>query len=191
VAALEPGRSSWTRLLDAVRLGPADDLAAVTAAQVRDVVQQLIAGGHWRDGDPAILVIFDAGYEPARLAWLLGDLPVQVIGRLGTSRVLRQPPPPREPGQMGRPARHGRELKLAGEAVHPGPDVTTTTVTTRYGTATARARARGAPQAQGPRRLGRPPGRASRHRGHLDPAHRRSPAARPPPQARVAVDLPP
>jgi len=35
VAALEPGRTSWTRLLDAVRLGPDDDLAAVTAAQVR------------------------------------------------------------------------------------------------------------------------------------------------------------
>jgi hypothetical protein len=139
VAALEPGRSSWTRLLDAIRLGPADDPAAVTAAQVRDVVGQLIAGGHWRDGDPAILVIFDAGYEPTRLAWLLADLPVQVIGRLGTNRVLRQPPPPREPGQMGRPARHGRELKLAGQAAHPGPDVTTTTLTTRYGTATARA----------------------------------------------------
>ena len=25
-------------------------------------------------------MIFDAGYEPARLAWLLGDLPVQVLG---------------------------------------------------------------------------------------------------------------
>src|SRR5216683_493636 len=87
---------------------------------------------------------FVAALEPGRsswtrLAWLLADLPVQVIGRLGTNRVLPQPPPPREPGQMGRPARHGRELKLADEATHPGPDVTTTTVTTRYGTATARA----------------------------------------------------
>jgi hypothetical protein len=31
VAALEPGRTSWTALLDAVRLGPADDATAVTA----------------------------------------------------------------------------------------------------------------------------------------------------------------
>ena len=38
VAALEPGRTSWTLPLDAVRLGPADDATAVTAAQVRDVV---------------------------------------------------------------------------------------------------------------------------------------------------------
>jgi DDE superfamily endonuclease len=31
VAALEPGRTSWTALLDAVRLGPADDATAATA----------------------------------------------------------------------------------------------------------------------------------------------------------------
>ncbi len=37
VAALEPGRTSWTLPLDAVRLGPADDATAVTAAQVREV----------------------------------------------------------------------------------------------------------------------------------------------------------
>src|SRR6266566_2258313 len=65
VAALEPGRTSWTRLLDAVRLRPDDDLAAVTAAQVRGVIERIIAAGHWHDGDPDIMVIFDAGYEPA------------------------------------------------------------------------------------------------------------------------------
>ena len=43
VAALETGRTSWTALLDAVRLGPADDATAVTAAQLRDVVDRLIA----------------------------------------------------------------------------------------------------------------------------------------------------
>jgi hypothetical protein len=31
VAALEPGRASWTTLLDAVRLGPGDDATMVTA----------------------------------------------------------------------------------------------------------------------------------------------------------------
>jgi hypothetical protein len=139
VAALEPGRTSWTRPLDAVRLGPADDLTTVTAGQVRGVIGQIIAAGHWRDGDPDIVVIFDAGYEPARLAWLLADLPVQVLGRLASNRVLRQPPPPREPGQIGRPLRHGREIKLACQATHPEPEVTTISQTSRYGTATARA----------------------------------------------------
>src|SRR5487761_1820728 len=133
VAALEPGRTSWTRLLDAVRLGPDDDLAAVTAAQVRGVIERIIAAGHWHDGDPDIMVIFDAGYEPARLAWLLRDLPVQVLGRLGTNRVLRQAPPPRRPGQMGPPVRHGCELKLSDDAACPGPDVHTTTQTSGTG----------------------------------------------------------
>ena len=38
IAALEPGRTSWTAVLDAVRLGPDDDDIAVTAGQVRDVI---------------------------------------------------------------------------------------------------------------------------------------------------------
>ena len=50
IAALEPGRTSWTAVLDAVRLGPGDDEAAVTAAQVRDVITRLIEAGHWREG---------------------------------------------------------------------------------------------------------------------------------------------
>jgi hypothetical protein len=73
------------------------------------------------------MVIFDAGYEPARLAWLLRDLPVQVTGRLGTNRVLRRPPP-RQPGQMGRPPQHGAELRLAADAARPKPDAATVTV---------------------------------------------------------------
>jgi hypothetical protein len=80
VAALEPGRTSWTLLLDAVRLGPDDDLATMTAAQVRGVIERIIAAGHWHDGDPDIMVIFDAGYEPARLARLLRDLPCRCWG---------------------------------------------------------------------------------------------------------------
>src|SRR5215469_7464852 len=46
IAALEPGRTSWTALLDAVRLGPDDDEIAVTATQVRDVVARLMEAGH-------------------------------------------------------------------------------------------------------------------------------------------------
>ncbi|MFE2149226.1 transposase [Streptomyces lavendulae] len=45
VAALESGRTSWCQLLDAVRLGPEDDIAEITAAQVRRVVEGLIGGG--------------------------------------------------------------------------------------------------------------------------------------------------
>lgn len=139
IVALEPGRTSWTLPLDAVRLGPADDATAVTAAQVREVVARLIAAGHWHDGDPAILVVFDSGYDLTRLAWLLAGLPVEVAGRLRSDRVMYFPAPPRPAGANGRPSRHGAAFRLAGEQSRPAAEVTTVTETTRYGTARAMA----------------------------------------------------
>src|SRR6266496_3603773 len=139
IAALEPGRTSWTAVLDAIRLGPDDDETEVTAGQVRDVVGRLVAAGHWREGDLAILVVFDAGYDVTRLAWLLADLPVELLGRLRSDRVMWLPAPPRRPGTNGRPRKHGRELALSGPAACPDPQVSTSTVTTRYGMARAAA----------------------------------------------------
>ncbi len=139
VAALEEGRTSWTRLLDARRLLPGDDEAAVTAAQVRDVVLRIIDAGQHQPGDPDILLVFDAGYDLARLAYLLGDLPVQVLGRLRSDRVMGRTPPPRLPGTAGRPARHGDAFKLKDPATWGAPDAATVTATTRWGKAEALA----------------------------------------------------
>jgi DDE superfamily endonuclease len=139
VAALEPGRTSWTLPLDAIRLGPADDATEVTAAQVREVVERIIAAGHWREGDPDIVVVFDAGYDLTRLAWLLRDLPAEVLGRLRSDRVMYFPAPPRQPGTNGRPLRHGTAFKLADPRTWPAPAAATSTATTRYGTAAAAA----------------------------------------------------
>ncbi|MFJ1647834.1 hypothetical protein [Streptomyces sp. NPDC088258] len=52
VAALTPDRISWTRILDVVRLGPADDAAAVTPPRLLD---------SFRVGVPA-----DGGPRPLR-----------------------------------------------------------------------------------------------------------------------------
>ena len=106
VAALEPGRTSWTAPLDAVRLGPDDDETEVTAAQVREVVTRLVGAGHWRQGDPAILVVFDAGYDVTRLAWLLADLPVELL-RPAAQR------PGDAPAGAATPARHERPAPQA------------------------------------------------------------------------------
>jgi DDE superfamily endonuclease len=138
VAALEPGRTSWTALLDAVRLGPGDDATTVTATQLREVVGRLQQAGWHKPGDADILIVFDAGYDATRLAHLLADLPVELLGRLRSDRVFCSPPPPRTP-TVGRPPRHGREFKLADPATHPEPDALTVTDTSRYGTAEARA----------------------------------------------------
>jgi DDE superfamily endonuclease len=139
VAALEPGRTSWTAVLDAVRLGPDDDDIAVTAAQVRDVITRLIGAGHWREGDPEILVIFDAGYDLTRLACLLAGLPARVLGRLRSDRVMQLAAPPRQPHARGRPRKHGGDLALSDPQTWPAPQVTTRTQTTRYGMATTAA----------------------------------------------------
>jgi hypothetical protein len=106
VAALELGRTSWTAVLDAVRLGRDDDVAEVTAVQVRAVVQRLITAGQWHLGDPDVLVVFDGGYDLARLAFLLADM---ARGGAGPIAV--------EPGvSFTGPAAYVRDDRPAGEA---------------------------------------------------------------------------
>ncbi|MBB5153820.1 hypothetical protein BJ970_001354 [Saccharopolyspora phatthalungensis] len=139
VAALETGRTSWTAILDAVRLGPADDATAVTAAQLREVVGRIIDAGHWQPGDPHILIVADAGYDVTRLAFVLADLPVELVGRIRSDRVMLRPAPPRPPGTIGRPHKHGGVFTLADQNSWHAPDHTTDTDTTRYGHAQARA----------------------------------------------------
>jgi hypothetical protein len=124
-------------MLDAVRLRPADDLTAVTALQLREVVARLTVAGHWHEGDPNVLIVMDSGYDVTRLAFVLADLPVDVLGRIRSDRVLRLPKPPRLPGAVGRPLKHGPEFALNTPATWPEPAHTTITETTRYGTATA------------------------------------------------------
>ncbi len=103
------------------------------------MVTRIIGAGHWRDGDPDILVVFDAGYDLTRLAWLLAGLPAEVLGRLRSDRVMYFPAPPRLPGTNGRPLRHGAAFKLADPKTWPAPAAATITQTTRYGTARAAA----------------------------------------------------
>jgi DDE superfamily endonuclease len=140
VAALEAGRTSWTAIVDAVRLGRCDDVIEVTAAQLREVVERLRRAGQWKPGDPEILVVFDAGYDVTRLAFLLSDLPVVLLGRLRSDRVFCFPAPARRPdAKAGRPPKHGTEFALADAASQPEPEVSTISQTSRYGTARARA----------------------------------------------------
>src|SRR5579863_2533642 len=81
-------------------------------------------------------------HDLTRLAWLLRDLPAEVLGRLRSDRVTYFPAPPRLPGTNGRPVRHGAALKLADPKTWPAAAVSTATETTRYGTARATAWAR-------------------------------------------------
>ncbi|MFG2463824.1 NF041680 family putative transposase [Streptomyces sp. NPDC048523] len=140
IAALETGRTSWTAPLDAIRLEPGADVAAVTTAQIHDLVERLIVAGQWTDGDPYVLIVLDAGYDAPRIAHLLEGLPVEILGRIRSDRVLRRPTPPRVYDPTG-----GRPPKHRGEFVFGDPDIwgteqaVTVTDTRLYGKTTARA----------------------------------------------------
>jgi hypothetical protein len=84
-----------------------------------------------------MLIVADTGYDTTRLAYVLSDLPVILIGRIRADRVLRLPTPVRTSGTIGRPRRHGGEFALADPGTWPTPQHITTTQTTRYGTAEA------------------------------------------------------
>jgi hypothetical protein len=139
VAALGPGASSWTLLLDAVRIGPDDDACAVTAAQLREVFARLEAAGHWEDGGPPVIIVMDAGYNVTRLAWLLADLPVVLAARVRSDRVFYRPAPAKAPGTAGRRPRHGARVKCDDPATWDGAAVTQDGEQARQGPVTVTA----------------------------------------------------
>jgi hypothetical protein len=140
VVVLESGRSSWTAPLDAVRVGPDDDVTEVTAAQIRQVIGRLREAGQCSEGDPPVLIVTDAGYDVVRLAWLLADLPVQLLGRVRSDRVFYAPAGGY--AGTGRPGRHGQPVKLSDPDTWPVPDQTATNVSDRYGNVAVYAYAR-------------------------------------------------
>lgn len=139
VAALEPGATSWTALLDVRRLHPDEDATAVTADQLREVVELLLTTGQQRAGDPVILVVMDAGYDVVRLAWLLDDLPVILVARLRSDRVFYAPAGARRGPTRGRAPRHGEKLVLRDPATRPDPECASSHTLDRYGTVEAKA----------------------------------------------------
>ncbi|WP_371583225.1 transposase [Streptomyces sp. NBC_01314] len=100
----------------------------------------MITGGQWRDGDPDVLVVVEDGYDARAWPTSFG-LPVEVLGRLRSDRVMRKPvPQPRKsPPQGGRPPKHGKEFRVARPDTWGEPDTATMQVTDRYGTARAMA----------------------------------------------------
>lgn len=66
--ALETGRTSWTASIDAIRLEPGTDLAAVTAGQVREVLERLIGSGPPRhvQAGPGAVDLPAAGRAPTQ-----------------------------------------------------------------------------------------------------------------------------
>jgi hypothetical protein len=147
IAALETGRTSWTHLVDAVRLDPDDDATEVTAAQIRELMARLVQAGAWRQGDPPVLFAMDAGYDVIRLSWLLADLPVVLVARIRADRVMRaRPPAARADGRPGRRPRHGARFELQASTTWTVPDAERRDTHPRYGQVHVRAWGRLHPQ---------------------------------------------
>ncbi|GIE82043.1 hypothetical protein Aph02nite_79930 [Actinoplanes philippinensis] len=140
VAALGTGRTSWTALLDAVRLPSAADVTTITCAQIRQLVGRLTDAGQMEGRDRDILIVLDAGYEAPCVAWLLRDLPVEILGRMRSDRVLRRATPPRiyNP-DGGRPAKNGGEFVFGDPGTWNAEHAVTHTDTRLYGQVRAQA----------------------------------------------------
>lgn len=78
----------------------------------------------------------DAGYDVTRLAYVLADLPVELVGRLRSDRVMLRDAGPRRSGPRGgQPGKHGGVLTFSKPASWHTPDQATACDTTRYGRA--------------------------------------------------------
>jgi hypothetical protein len=64
-------------------------------------------------------VVFDAGYDLTRLAWLLRDLPVEITGRLRSDRVMYFPARRADPAPTG--GRCGTAPRSSSLISGPGP----------------------------------------------------------------------
>jgi hypothetical protein len=139
LAGIQWGSSSWAGPIEARRLRSGEEHTDVTTGQITGLLKDLTATGKWQPGDPPPLVLLDAGNYATDLTCALAGHDVQLLVRLRTTRVFYPGPPPRRPGQMGAPARHGAEFSCSGPARRHAPDFECTVESGLYGTVTVRA----------------------------------------------------
>jgi hypothetical protein len=148
---------------------------------MRELVERLMTAGQWMDGDPEILIVVDAGYDVPRLAFLLKDLPAQVLGRMRSdascdarshlaSPVSGPTAPPRHPVAVHRRRRTAADLLRHRHNRRPDRRARTAAPPTR--TAEVRIRTSEPPPAHGPAVDSWPVAVANRDVDPFDPASR-------------------
>jgi DDE superfamily endonuclease len=131
------GVSSWVDPVDACRVVPGRGHTQVLIEQVDALLGDLKATGRWRVGDPAPLVMFDAGYPGAVVAHAFAGRAVQLLGRVRADRVFYAEPGAKK--ARGRTPRHGARFACADPATHPVADVRIVGRGERYGRIEVRA----------------------------------------------------
>jgi hypothetical protein len=134
LAQLNFTHDSWTAPLDVRRVAPTDEVHAVAAVQIRDLIQSRPADS------PVPWCVFDAGYDPETLARALGELDgaqVAVVVRLRSGRCFYADPTQQR--RLGRPRRHGRKLACANPATWWTPTAEHGEAHAQYGQVRVRA----------------------------------------------------
>ncbi len=131
VAQLSFARDSWTAPLDVRRVRPTENAHTIAAEQMRAVLRTRSAG------TPPPLFVFDAGYDPERLARDVGDAPAAVLMRLRRDRCFYADPigQPR----TGCPRRHGAKFACRDAATWPVPTAEHRCEDRQYGRVRVRA----------------------------------------------------
>jgi hypothetical protein len=139
MAALEPGPTSWTAPVDAVRLRPEDTLTQVTLDTMTRIIDGLTAARWTGDRDQTPGFVFDSEYDLMAFSHELGAT-THILGRLRSNQTFHAiPHPTTGPRGRGAPARHGTTIKLNDPATLTTPDRTAVTTTARYGRVTLSA----------------------------------------------------
>ncbi|MGW1529774.1 transposase [Streptomyces sp. NPDC002159] len=122
-----PGRSTATLDVDPGR-GPARTRRRCHRSHRRPAPRRggaaHLSAGQWAPGDPDITIVMDAGHDVTRLAWVLRDLPVELVGRVRGDRVMRLPKPSPKEYALAYPQGAGRRStgqSSASTNQRPGP----------------------------------------------------------------------
>ena len=113
-AQLSETSSSWTALTDVSRVPIEIDAHEVAGQQMRRVIEQL------QGAQP--LFVFDAGYDPTRLAEQLSEDEGAVLVRLRRNRCFYADPVEGQRAAVGRPPTHGAKFVCNSPSTWPRPE---------------------------------------------------------------------
>jgi DDE superfamily endonuclease len=118
--------TSWCLPVDVRRVATSDNANDLAAVQIAETTRLVRVGEPGTGVLQLVLFLLDSGYCPI---YLTQHLPAgaQILVRLRGDRVFFAPPPPRSPGAVGRPTKHGARFALDEPDTWPTPDVEHTT----------------------------------------------------------------
>lgn len=98
---------------------------SVKGGHLREMVRRLMTAGQWCPGDADIRIVADADYDGPRLAFLLAGLPVRLLARMRSDRVLRRRAPLERAARASHQPATITQTTLAAPDAIPAPSLVT------------------------------------------------------------------